>query len=137
MKWNKNEAPIKITCGVIWKINNIELLSIFRYERTLYRESCYFQEIYVELFRSEIQHLKRVRRDKQRSSTEVKYSLHYLFCFSLGLTLLKIKVEERCSFPAESVYSKLYFFFLSVYFPSFMFGGFRQMTGNPWLSAHI
>lgn len=137
MKWNKNEAPIKITCGVIWKINNIELLSIFRCERTLYRESSYFQKIYAELFRSEIQHLKRVRRG--RSSTDVvKYSLHYLFCFSLGLTLFKIKVEERCSFPAESVYSKLsVFFFFSVCFPFFMFGGFYQMAGNLWLSAHI
>lgn len=103
MKWNKNEAPIKITCGVIWKINNIELLSIFRCERTLYSKSSYFQKIYAELFRSEIQHLKRVRR--ARSSTDVvKYSLHYLFCFSLGLTLFKIKVEERCSFPAECLF---------------------------------
>ena len=43
MKWNKNEAPIKITCGIIWEINNIELLSTsLDVKVTLHSESTYF-----------------------------------------------------------------------------------------------
>lgn len=53
------------------------------------------------------------REREERESTNVKYSLHYSFSFSVGLTFFKIKVKERCVLPAESVSSKLPLFCLS------------------------
>lgn len=41
--WNKNEASIKVTSGIVWKVNDKELLLIFLDVRmTIYREYPYF-----------------------------------------------------------------------------------------------
>lgn len=40
--WNENEASIKVTSGIIWKVNDKEFLLIFLDVQIIYRGNPYF-----------------------------------------------------------------------------------------------